>query len=242
MAASGKPPKGTADLSAQSRPQVFSIGATPDEITLQMRPTANSTLRVLDPEGRPLVGARCSFWPNVQWWNGGSQIYCNPLFSSAEHLKSGDPAWHWPEGDHSFTAVTDAAGLARIANLPPGAQNFIVRHDDFEMPVRDKSRVGLVTLLAGENPEATVPMEKKGTSFLGDVSERKVPTVPRLLHWAPHLLPNLPSSRTPNPPNSPASSSTKRSAAGRRQGRCLDLASRQRDQDRQGRPLRTQGL
>ena len=93
MAASGEPPEFATDHERQpvpaifSVPQVFSLADDAHEITLKMTPTADCLVRVLDPDRQPVPGARCSFWPNVRWWGGGSQVYCHPPYGTLAALK-----------------------------------------------------------------------------------------------------------------------------------------------------------
>jgi hypothetical protein len=104
------------------RPQVFSLTKEKADITVVMTPTVDCHVRVLDAEGHPAVGARCTGNPNVGWWNGGIQGYCDWMLpTSLQRLtKPTQPNLKIdPFKDRFFTAETDADGWAVVKNLPP---------------------------------------------------------------------------------------------------------------------------
>ncbi|HEY1786346.1 MAG TPA: hypothetical protein VGG30_12380 [Pirellulales bacterium] len=145
------------------RPQVFPVAEADNEIVLKMVPTASCKIRVLDPDGRPVAGAQCGFWPNVHWWNGGGQIYCSPLVSTADVLRDPKgPARQSRESEQLFTATTDADGIAVVKNLPTQERSFGVHHDHFHLPIGDwNERIVRVELKAERQTEITVKVEAK---------------------------------------------------------------------------------
>ena len=177
MAESGAPPNFASDnerrVSSFNRPQVFSITPEIHQVSLEMTRTSDCQFHVLGPDGRPVAGAKCSFWPNVGWWTGGSQIYCSPLYSTFELLTDSRRTMERFRSDQLFTAESDADGKAVVKNLPSTESRFIVIHDDLELPIGDsKDRYGHVDLTPGERSEVTVTLQRKGTQFVGEESDR----------------------------------------------------------------------
>ncbi|HEX4142528.1 MAG TPA: hypothetical protein VHY91_03185 [Pirellulales bacterium] len=145
------------------RPQVFPLAEADHEIVVKMVPTASCRLRVLDPDGRPVAGAQCGFWPNVRWWNGGSQIYCSPMVSTAAVLKDPKNPARQCGNERLFSATTDDDGIALVENLPTQERSFAVHHDRFQLPMGDSNRrIRNVELKAGRETYATVKLEAKG--------------------------------------------------------------------------------
>ena len=172
MAASGEPPEFATDGERQqgssffSRPQVFAIGEETNRIVLAMAPTADCLIHVLGPDGQPVEGAKCAFWPNVGWWRYGSQIYCQYFHSTLDGLK--DPAREkmlWNEKDPLFQATTDAEGKALVKNLPAKAKSeFVVMHETLQAPGGGDDavrRYQKVELTAGAQSEVTVRLVPK---------------------------------------------------------------------------------
>jgi hypothetical protein len=96
-----------------------------------MESTGECEVQVQDAQGKPLEGLEVNAWPNVRWWNSGSQIYCSPLYRDAARIADPDTkAIPSDEGkDHypaPFSAVTDKSGRAVLRNLPPRKNSFRV--------------------------------------------------------------------------------------------------------------------
>lgn len=70
-----------------------SLGAP---LVVEMEPTGELEVRVVDDAGQPLAGVELSAWPNVRWEGVGSEVF----------------PWR------DWLATTDADGVARVANLP----------------------------------------------------------------------------------------------------------------------------
>ncbi|MEX0794285.1 MAG: carboxypeptidase regulatory-like domain-containing protein, partial [Pirellulaceae bacterium] len=117
------------------RPQEFVLEDESPEITLEMTPTAAAEVRLLDPLGKPVADTRIMFSPNVVWSHGYSQLYCHPLMSSWEWLLDPDriqqPSVDWESVP--FGAETNAEGIAKFKNLPPGLQTLYFPHDQYEL-------------------------------------------------------------------------------------------------------------
>ncbi|TWT33655.1 hypothetical protein KOR34_34880 [Posidoniimonas corsicana] len=113
-------------------PQVFDLPQEGEaELTVAMKPTGRCEVRVLDAAGAPLAGLQAETWPNVKWWNGGSQIYCSPLRRTAALIDQiNEAAWSHDDGAERygrlFSGVTDEDGRVTLTGLPLGGHNFIV--------------------------------------------------------------------------------------------------------------------
>jgi hypothetical protein len=177
MAQSGAPPDFVSDnkrrASSLNRPQVFGITPEMHQITLRMTPTSDCLFRVLGPDGSPVAGAKCSFWPNVHWWSDGSQIYCSPLYSTFEWLT--DPRRAMEErfrSDPLFSAETGPDGRAIVKNIPSTEKSFHITHKELEVPINEsKDRSGSVDLSPGEQSEVTVTLQRRGRQFVGEESD-----------------------------------------------------------------------
>ncbi|MBX3413169.1 MAG: carboxypeptidase regulatory-like domain-containing protein [Pirellulales bacterium] len=182
MARSGDAPEFAAEHEkqhpGQNRPQVFLLGDQPEPITIAMTPTAECRVHVVDDSGESVENAKVAFWPNVFWWGGGSQIYCEPFVDSRQMLEDPDRIKNFlAPKDGLYQAQTDAEGNAVVRNLPPTESLFAVTHDELEMPVSPEgNRYSRVELEAGRINEADVSLQPKGTDILGDSVELRAAT------------------------------------------------------------------
>lgn len=174
LAKSGEPPAFAQEherrASVHLRPQVFSIGTQPATIEVQMMPASSCDVYVVDELGEPVADATVSFWPNVGWWGGGSQIYCEPFISTRELLEQPErQAELWTWSSTIFDAKTDAQGKATVHRLPPQECMFAVTHDELELLVNENGyRSASIELKAEVKNEVTVSMQPKGTDLLAD--------------------------------------------------------------------------
>ena len=114
------------------RAQVFDLPFEgTEEVLLEMEPTCECEFRVTDQDGKPIEGIEVQAWPNIFWWNGGSQIYGSPLARTVRGLQ--DPEadlWAKDEGEALFgrlySGVTDAQGRAVLEDLPAGKNSYLV--------------------------------------------------------------------------------------------------------------------
>lgn len=172
IALSGEPPSVVDDRQRKAtgyqRPQVFSPDTFSEPFVVKMEPLVECRVEVVDNHGSPLEGVQVVSYPNVGWWNGGSQIYCCYLFSSEKFLVTRDSD---SSLDQSFpqpwSVTTDERGIA-VLLLPPGKEDLYVVHDDYELPVSRGRRDVRVELVAGESRQARLVLQPKGTEFLGD--------------------------------------------------------------------------
>ncbi len=71
-----------------NRPQVFEPRKH-GRITVAMSPLVHCVATAVDEDDKPVAGVTVVSWPNVCWWNGGSQIYCHPLVRGERLLRDG---------------------------------------------------------------------------------------------------------------------------------------------------------
>jgi hypothetical protein len=156
-------------LAAYGRPQVFRPEDFGQPLELAMTACVRCEIQVVDGQGAPIADAAVNSWPNVGWWNVGSQIYCTPLVRSEKALvlrdyKESIDSGVYPE---PFRATTDKDGRA-VLELPPGDEGLVAIHDDYELPVVQGRRDQDVVLHPGETTHATLVMQPKGTEYLGE--------------------------------------------------------------------------
>jgi hypothetical protein len=137
-----------------NRPQVFPLTKEKADITVLMTPTVDCQVRLLDSDGHPAVGAKCWGNPNVGWWNGGSQGYCDPMYSSLQRLTQ--PNLKSDPKDRLFFAETDADGWAVVKNLPPTEKGIALFYDRTTRFVR-------VSFKAGEQNKFLIKLPPKGS-------------------------------------------------------------------------------
>lgn len=151
-----------------SRPQVFASTALAKSIELKMTPLVTCQVEVTDPQGQPLKGIKIRSYPNVGWWNVGSQIYCTPLARSERLLRKRKfEAGVGRDTPFPFEAMTNSAGRATLY-VPAGREDLTIESDDYELPINVGRREQRVTLVAGEITEARLVLQPKGTEHLGD--------------------------------------------------------------------------
>jgi hypothetical protein len=171
MAASGKPPEVAPkppEPDSFNRPQVFMPDQWPDGIRLQMTRLVRCEVETVDGEGQALAGIEVGSWPNVGWWNDGSQIYCSPLVRRESTLDSGDYlAGASNEFGRPFNAISDAKGRADL-ELPQKPERLVATSNEYELPVDRGSRSKRVELAAGETAHVRLVMQPKGAERLGD--------------------------------------------------------------------------
>jgi hypothetical protein len=149
-----------------TRPQVFVLGR--QEIKLAMTPLARCAVTTVDEDEKPVAGIRVISWPNVAWWNDGSQIYCDPLVRGERLLKDRnyqdavDKAFPQP-----FEAETDRFGKAMM-EIPAGGEDLAMESDVYELPVFLGRREIDVELKSGKTTDVTLRLQPRGTERLGE--------------------------------------------------------------------------
>jgi hypothetical protein len=151
-----------------SRPQVFTPASFVQPIELRMTALVNCEVEAVDRQGKPIAGAKIVSYPNVGWWNGGSQVYCTPLVHGERLLRERKfEAAVERDAPFPFEAMTDADGRATL-HLPIGKEDLYVESDEYELPVIRGRREHEVTLVAGETTQVQLVLQPKGTEHLGD--------------------------------------------------------------------------
>ena len=139
IAASGKAPAVVQDppdpkTDFFNRPQVFEP-APNDSVAVSMKPLVPCKVTAVDEDNAPLAGVTVQSWPNVGWWNDGSQLYCDPLVRGEklvrvrEYLNAKDNSFPEP-----FAGKTDSQGSLTL-ELPAGKEDLNVSSDAYELPV-----------------------------------------------------------------------------------------------------------
>jgi beta-lactamase regulating signal transducer with metallopeptidase domain len=156
-----------AKVDPYNRPQVFEPRKN-GRITVAMSPLVRCVATAVDEHDKPVAGVNVVSWPNVGWWNWGSQIYCDPLvrgerlLREREYDKAIDKTFPAP-----FEATTDAQGKATL-QLPEGNECLAVGSKVYELPVLLGSREVRVKLVWGETTEATLRLQPRGAEKLGE--------------------------------------------------------------------------
>jgi hypothetical protein len=150
-------------------PQKYDLGSNDLSITVGMKPTARLEVQVLDPDGKPLAGARVHTWPNVTYGQWLSTIFAGDLYNTLDEFlkKDTNRPMLWSVTVKDFEGTSDSSGLAVLPNLPPEVGEFSVEHPRFVLPavvtpVGDKRREARVVLTPGITNRVTVRLEKVG--------------------------------------------------------------------------------
>jgi hypothetical protein len=172
IASSGKAPaevKDPPDPDSDSfnRPQVF-VMKDGEQIEVAMTPLVRCAATAMDEDGKPIAGVTVEAWPNVGWWNNGSQLYCHPLVRGERLVRERafanaiDEAFPQP-----FQAVTNAEGKAML-ELPAGKEDLLVESEVYELPVFLGRRDVRVELENGKTTEVVLNLQPRGTEKLGE--------------------------------------------------------------------------
>lgn len=152
--------------------------------TIPCAPAASCRVRVLDPLGRPVEGARVAFNPNGQFLGGelfipGSEMSSANLIRALENQedpekKAAADFQRYREtarrirefAESAFLQVaTDAEGVAMTRGLPAGRESFDVRAAGYQMPLNPLStpdftwRGASVNLVSGQTEQVTASLE-----------------------------------------------------------------------------------
>lgn len=177
--------KGTSPMLGQPFPTT-TFGSVVTGIVVPMQPTATAAITVEGPDGRPLPGAKVSFWPNLYWFKSYTTV-AGPAPMTTEQSLQLDPKTLEKKYAEAFTnvysKVTDESGKAVIKNLPAYANGYTVQHEAFQMPIRQQGpaarRDAPIALKPGETTVMVAQMERKGVSFLGDTDAAKESEAPK---------------------------------------------------------------
>jgi hypothetical protein len=149
------------------RPQVF-MPRSDEQITVAMMPMARCEVTAEDERGDPAPGVKIFSFPNVGWWNSGSQIYCDPLVRGERTLRNRN---YYDAADKQipqpFEGETDSQGKLTL-EIPAGHERLTVHSDLYELPVFLGGRYVRIDLAAGATTTATLHLQPNGTDKLGE--------------------------------------------------------------------------
>jgi hypothetical protein len=149
------------------RPQVFDP-ADDQPLTIAMEPLVDCVVTVINEQDQPVPGVRIASWPNVGWWNQGSQVYAWPLVRCERLIRDRDyDAVADKEFPEPFQEVTAAEGKATL-ELPVGKEQLTVIDDLYELPVFLGRRMARVDMVPGETTRIVLRVQPKGTERLGE--------------------------------------------------------------------------
>ena len=150
-----------------TRPQVFAPRGG-EQIEVATTPLVRRVATAVDEDRKPIAGVTVESWPNVGWWNSGSQLYCHPLVRGERlvherrFMNAIDEAFPQP-----FQTVTNAAGQA-VLEMPAGKERLSVTSEAYELPVFLGDREVRVTLESGKTTEAVLNLQPRGSEKLGE--------------------------------------------------------------------------
>lgn len=109
-----------------------------ENLTIPMEATGTVRVKVLDPDGNPLVGAKVGTWPNQSMHLAGSNVlgeYSQSIELIRQQIQSDStPSWERRNYDR-YSRTTDENGEATLISMPIGTGDQIaVHHDDYLMP------------------------------------------------------------------------------------------------------------
>lgn len=103
-----------------------------EPIEIRMTPLARVVASVRDQRGKAVSGVSVTFWPNVSWWNGSSELYGSSLVSGPRLLREREFQKAEESGfRRPFESETDAEGRATI-EIPAGQQLYTISTDEHE--------------------------------------------------------------------------------------------------------------
>lgn len=184
VAKSGTPPENyprtfDAKTDGYQRPQVFTPaefhGTIQNSIELAMEPLIECRVKVIDLNETPLANLRVAAWPNVGWWNWGSQVYAATLVRSVAILQSDNLNQYWADAQKTQpyrkpadqTTGDDGIALLRVP-YRLGRTSVGVYDDKYALPIVLGWRDQRIRLVKGETSEVTMRVVPNGTDLLGD--------------------------------------------------------------------------
>jgi protocatechuate 3,4-dioxygenase beta subunit len=151
-------------LHSSGTPIVTTLDRESNDVEVTMVPTATAVVRVTGPDGKPVTGAKVSFWPFVGDIDHYFAYFRKEEFSSAEAIKMPleESATDWQGMAEEFSYASDVNGIVTIENLPPWVPRFSVVSEDFELPPDvTGARRRSIELRPGETTEVAVELVAK---------------------------------------------------------------------------------
>lgn len=143
-----------------------------DPVVLSMKAMVPCDITVVDQDDQPVEGVLIDSWPNIQWWNYGSQVYCDSLVRGEDMIRVADRKRDYKEFHNEsyglpFSVRTDHEGRATLM-LPEGSRNLGIRDDRYDLPAILGRRYARIKMVAGERSQVTLTVQKKGIDHLGE--------------------------------------------------------------------------
>jgi hypothetical protein len=150
------------------RPQVFHPDKFDQPLVVAMEPLGECKIHVADEDGNPLPDITVSSNPNVGWWNDGSQIYCDSLYSFEKFLIDRDSSFGRNTSQpRAFSTKSDASGTATLF-LPTRKESLYAGSEDYVLPIDRGRRTTNIEAVPEETTQISLVLEKTGQEFLGD--------------------------------------------------------------------------
>ena len=158
----------TAEASRRRLPQFVMLSGDEVSATLRMIPAASVTATFVGPDGKPITGVKTVMWPMQYWTGRGARLlgWVAPSrdFVAATSRGEKDQRSAEMKKDDRFHSKSDASGICKIKNLPPGKSKLYVFHDKFQLPnVNGKSKFEF-ELKQGEQKALTINLQVKEES------------------------------------------------------------------------------
>lgn len=143
-----------------------------DPVVLAMKAMIPCDITVIDQDDQAVENVMVDSWPNIQWWNSGSQVYCDTLVRGEEMIRVTDRKRNYKEFLNEsyglpFSVRTDHEGRATLM-LPEGSRSLGIRDDRYDLPAILGRRYTNINMVAGERSEITLAVQKKGVDHLGE--------------------------------------------------------------------------
>jgi hypothetical protein len=159
-------------------PRLVRLEGSVVETIVPMVRTARCEVTVTDEHGGPLANASVTFWPTQMFYNHVSNLVgtgIDGLANIRDQLASGKhrttPWQRLSRHYRTYTAKTDARGVARVSEIPlggpaepakPTAATFdVTREGYFPIGGPTNNAYGTVKLLAAQTGHITVTLKKK---------------------------------------------------------------------------------
>ena len=152
-------------------PQVF-LSPAQQPVVIGMEPLETVYIEVEDAFGKKLEGVHASANPNVNWSQTPSrslsQIYCFPLYSTADFLRTGKYEFK-KEGvfDYPFDGRSNSQGMIEL-DLPAGLGLVGLTNGRHQLAAKLGSRRRRIQVVKGEENYFKYVLQPKGLDYLGD--------------------------------------------------------------------------
>lgn len=178
IAERGEPPR-DADERAERNykkglrtPQCFSLDQMIDQgITLSMEPLVDCHFRFETSAGEPIENATVRTWPNIFWYEGGSQVYCDTLMNQSKLLLYPNRSFYELVAtgyECPFTGTSNASGQTMIASPSNCQRSYVVQHDQYELPIVAGEREASFEVPESGSVEVKVVLQLKSGDVLGN--------------------------------------------------------------------------